>query len=299
MGNTTGIEWCHHTFNPWWGCTKISPGCKNCYAEEWDARFKGAHWGIGDRRFFGDKHWKTPERWNRQAAAAGERRRVFCASMADVFEIHPNPEMNELMNKARRRLWRLIKDTPHLDWLLLTKRPENARLANSLGRPHGATNAWLGVTAENQERADERIPLLLKASWPSQRFVSYEPALTPVDFDPGRCPSGCTEKHGRIPWCPAPPQGDWQPSCGHCGDELEFGAWLDPLNDGIGWVIVGGESGSKARPMKEDWVRSVRDQCAESGTPFFYKQRLDHGMKVSLPTLDGVVHAEFPTKDGD
>ena len=251
------IEWTHFTFNPWWGCTKVSAGCKNCYAETVDARFKGHHWGdYASRRMFGDKHWNRPLAWNRKAEKDGVRYRVFCASMADVFEIHPVEAENAKLTEARWRLWKLIEATPHLDWLLLTKRPENHELvpANWLMELRRPKNIWLGTTAENQEQADLRIPHLLDARWPAIRFVSYEPALEEVDFD----------------------------------------AWLDPLNGGIDWVIAGAESGPGARPMDERWVRSVRDQCAEVGVPFFYKQRLEGGRKVSLPLLDGVQHANFP-----
>ena len=124
MAEKTGISWTHHTFNPWWGCTKVSPGCKNCYAETFASRYGFDVWGPGKaRRTFSLAHWEEPLKWNRDAELAGERRRVFCASMADVFEAEaPAGEL--------ARLWALIRLTPWLDWLLLTKRAE--RIAESL-----------------------------------------------------------------------------------------------------------------------------------------------------------------------
>lgn len=239
MTENSRIEWTTHTFNPWWGCARVSPGCENCYAETLDRRVhgkEGAHWGAKtERRFFGEKHWNDPRRWNDKAAEAGERHRVFCSSMADVFE-----DRDDLIG-ARARLFGLIVDTPHLDWLLLTKRPQNAeRLwlgakidafgnwTDSVTGPDWAENVWVGVTAEDQQRADERIPVL--ASIPAVvRFVSFEPLLGPI--------------------------------------LLTQGAVLD-----IDWAIVGGESGHGARPMNPAWAQSLRDQCTSRGVAFFFKQ---------------------------
>lgn len=227
------IEWTDHTFNPWHGCAKVSPGCANCYAETLSNRLGRKIWGpAAPRKFFGDKHWNEPLKWNREAARAGEQRRVFCSSMADIFEIHPNPEIADRQVFARVKLATLIAATTNLRWLLLTKRPENwspqlgwvfdgERFYEPTGR------IWVGVTAENQEQADRRIPELLKIP-AAVRFISYEPALGPVDL---------TE-------------------------------WLDRLD----WVIAGGESGPKARPAHPAWFRSVRDQCAAAGVPFLFKQ---------------------------
>jgi protein gp37 len=177
MGQQTGIEWTDHTFNPWWGCVRVSPACQHCYAETFAKRTGNAVWGVeAPRRMFGDKHWREPAKWNRAAAAAGVRRKVFCASMADVFEDRP-----DLMG-PRERLFRLIEATPMLDWLLLTKRPENLTTllpASWLIRP--LRHVWLGTTVENQEYAAKRLPHLIAVP-ASVRFVSYEPALGLVDF---------------------------------------------------------------------------------------------------------------------
>lgn len=170
MGQETGISWTHHTFNPWWGCTAISPGCDHCYAETFDKRVGGAHWGKdAPRRLFGDKHWNEPRKWNEAAQRAGERRRVFCASMADVFDADA-PE------GQRERLWPLIRETPWLDWLLLTKR--HGRIARNLPADwgEGYANVWLGVTVDDRGNGLPRVDVL-RAIPARVRFLSVEPLL--------------------------------------------------------------------------------------------------------------------------
>lgn len=175
MAKNSAIEWTHHTFNPWWGCTKISPGCKFCYAETWAKRIGKALWGAkAPRRLLSDDYWKQPVAWQREAARDGHRRRVFCASMADVFEDRRD------LDATRARLWQVIDATPMLDWLLLTKRPDKVmKLA-----PYGDTwphNVWLGATAENQKWLDKRMIEL--SSIPARvLFLSCEPLLGPLDF---------------------------------------------------------------------------------------------------------------------
>lgn len=220
MGEATSIEWCHHTFNIVWGCDKVSPACKHCYAEAWAKRMGFDVWGKdAPRRTFGEKHWREPLKWNEAAARAGEQRRVFCSSMADVFEDHP------VLAQERLKLWPLISRTGWLDWLLLTKRPENINGTVPWGhdRPN---NVWLGTTVEDRERAEERIPWLQRQP-AAVRFLSVEPLLEDLG-------------------------------------ELDLG--------GIHWVIVGGESGGKARPFDLAWARSIRDQCRRDGVAFFCKQ---------------------------
>lgn len=257
MGETTKIAWTDHTFNPWWGCQRVSPGCEHCYAETFAKRVGLKVWGPqSERRFFGDKHWAEPLKWNRKAAAEGRRARVFCASMADVFE-----ERVDLV-EPRARLWRLVVDTPHLDWLLLTKRPENAhrlwdqaRLLSS--EPDGATwqeNVWLGATCEDQRRADERLPHLLEVP-AAVRFVSYEPALGPVDlsrwvFDR----DAAIRRAMRGPAALNREQAD------------------DVIAHPLDWVIVGGESGPSARPFDAAWARETVAQCKSAGVACFVKQ---------------------------
>jgi len=176
MAKNSKIEWTNHTFNPWWGCVKVSPACKHCYAEAWSRRVGSAVWGINaERRFFGDKHWREPLKWEAEAKASGERRRVFCASMADVFEDRRD------LDDSRQRLWGLISSTPTLDWLLLTKRPE-AVSALVPWKDQWPRNVWIGTTVEDQEWAEKRMPHL--AALPAAvRFISAEPLLGPLNLE--------------------------------------------------------------------------------------------------------------------
>lgn len=180
MGANSKIQWTDHTFNPWTGCAKISPGCANCYAETWAKRSGLVVWGQdGTRRVTSDANWREPLKWNRDAEIAGVRARVFCASLADVMEDR------EELDAPRARLYDLIRKTPWLDWLLLSKRPEN--FAGLLPedwifelRPQ--PNVWLMTTVESQEyawRMDEllAVPAVVHG-------ISYEPALGPLDLEP-------------------------------------------------------------------------------------------------------------------
>lgn len=174
MGETTAISWTDHTFNPWWGCVKVSPACDHCYAETFSKRVGQHVWGKGaPRRFFGDKHWAEPLKWERAAVKSGVRRRVFCASMADVFE-----NRGELLDEARARLWTLITDTPHLDWQLLTKRPANIRrmIPSQWAHEQWPSNVWVGITAETQDWLETRGYWMERIN-PAVLFISYEPAL--------------------------------------------------------------------------------------------------------------------------
>jgi protein gp37 len=176
LGKNSSIEWTHHTFNPWWGCTKVSQACKFCYAEVWARRTGGHFWGPrAPRRFFGEQHWKEPLKWNAEAGALGSRFRVFCASMADVFEYRAE------LTPWREKLWELIERTPHLDWLLLTKRPQRIALHNPWGT--WPANVWLGTTVENQRTGDERIPHLLD-NYAPVRFLSCEPLIGRISIPP-------------------------------------------------------------------------------------------------------------------
>lgn len=179
MGQETAISWCDHTFNPWWGCAKVSPACAHCYAETFSKRLGLKVWGSdSERRFFKPKHWAEPLKWNAAAVKDGVRRRVFCASMADVFEDRPD------LVDERARLFVLIDETPNLDWLLLTKRPENiARLMPPYWGGKVWPNVWLGTTVENQHYADERLRHLVNVS-AAVRFLSVEPMLGPIEFTP-------------------------------------------------------------------------------------------------------------------
>lgn len=227
MAKDSKIEWTHHTFNPWWGCERVSPACKNCYAETWAHRLGLDLWTKGaPRRMMSDAYWRQPATWDKQAATSGRRDRVFCASMADVFEDRSD------LDAARARLWQLVAETPNLDWLLLTKRPQCVRRFGPWG-DEWPTNVWLGTTVENQRWAEKRLPHLLEQP-AAVHFLSCEPLLGPINLSP----------------------------------------WLSPGANGraVAWVITGGESGHRARPMNPEWARSLRDQCKEHGVPFHFKQ---------------------------
>ncbi len=265
MAENSAIEWTHHTVNFWWGCAKVSPACAHCYAEGQAARFYPGLWGAdGERRIRIEAARREAFRYERQAAKEGRRLRVFTNSMADFFEDRRDLDL------PRLEALDVIRQTPHLDWMILTKRPE--RIMDLLraclvptyrqeryelngwleewfaGNP--PANVWLGTTVEDQERADQRIPHLLKAP-AAIRFVSMEPLLGPVNL----CGLGVHKG-----WCPTH---DFRGGFCHgpCPDDRR-----------LDWVICGGESGRQARPMHPDWARSLRDQCAAAGVPFLFKQ---------------------------
>lgn len=175
MGESSKIEWTDHTFNPWTGCQKVGPGCDNCYAEGWAKRSGVVEWGPhASRRRTKPGNWQQPLKWNAAARDDGRRSRVFCASLADVFDNHAS-----ILPEWRHDLWALIRRTPHLDWLLLTKRPGN--IAGMLPEDWGGgySNVWLGCTVVNQAEADRDIPKLLDV--PAKvRFLSMEPLLGSV-----------------------------------------------------------------------------------------------------------------------
>jgi protein gp37 len=171
MAETTAISWTDATFNPWWGCTRVSPGCERCYAETFDKRVGGDHWGPGKpRRVMSEHYWNEPLRWERKAAKSGMKLKVFCASMADVFD-------KEAPEGQRERLWTVIRSTPHLIWQLLTKRVEGYTEllpADLLDNPR----IWKGFTGENQPWYDERWDAMRRL--PGFTWLSYEPALGPL-----------------------------------------------------------------------------------------------------------------------
>lgn len=257
MSGESKIEWTDSTFNPWIGCTKVSPGCDHCYAEAWDRRFAvsghAMHWGAGKaRRRTSESNWRQPRRWNAAHhaffAAHGRRRRVFCASLADVFD-------NEVPPEWRVDLFRLIEATPNLDWLLLTKRIGNAAQMMFLARGGHLPllpNLWIGATVVNQEEADRDVPKLLDTP-AAVRFVSIEPLLGDIRLGSflQRAPSAAFAD-GRV--------------------TRDMPAWTRIGATAIDWVICGGESGPHARPMHPDWARSLRDECSAAGVPFLFKQ---------------------------
>jgi protein gp37 len=249
MAENTAIEWCDHTFNPWVGCTKVSPACDHCYAESWAKRSGSVQWGV-ERRRTTPTNWRKPIQWQAKAAEFqalhGRRQRVFCASLADVFD-------NQVPDQWRDDLWTLIDYTRDLDWLLLTKRISN--VGNMLPLPFDFAekfpHVWIGATICNQAEADRDIPKLLEVD-ARVRFLSIEPMLGPIDLERPKPGPDLNQGSGSMICQP----------------------WL--IQSGIDWVIVGGESGPSARPMHPDWARSLRDQCALAGVPFLFKQWGEH-----------------------
>lgn len=260
----SGIERTDHTFNPWIGCTKVSPGCKNCYAEHlMDHRLGRAGWGAGKPRVrTSASYWRQPLQWNAEAVALGVRKRVFCASLADWLDDDgvPIEWLGDLLEL-------IYKTMDGLDWLLLTKRPDNFRarmealaaletFGSSMARlwlkGSAAPNVCVGASAENQEYASKRVPPLLKIP-AKYRFLSCEPLLGYINT---RCLD--EDDSGYI---------DALAGCVHADGRNEPASIAK-----IDWVIVGGESGKDARPMNPDWARRLRDQCTGAGVAFFFKQ---------------------------
>lgn len=291
MSDTTKIQWADATFNPWIGCTKVSPGCANCYAENTTRarvlRAQGLEtWGKGrPRSRTSEANWKQPIKWNKEQADMDlqwrkgnfnpqERPRIF-PSLCDWLD-------DEVPIEWLADFLKLIHDTPNLDWLLLTKRPENfearIRLAELelVNGPHERddprvkvsqwlsewrhgektpANVWFGVSVEDQKRADERIPKLTEI--PALiRFLSVEPLLGLIDLE-----------YPESLWPAGPPMCCNGQECGCRGMPID-----PPLSYGIDWVIVGGESGSHARPCQAEWIRSVAVRCKSAAIPVFVKQ---------------------------
>lgn len=290
VSENSKIEWTDHTYNPWRGCTKVSPGCKNCYAEALSRRNPKVlgEWGEGaTRALSADSYRELPFKWNRAAARDGVRRKAFTLSLGDWLD-------GEVPIGWLYGLLSDVLDNESIDWLMLTKRPENWewRLAAVLkyvpdarirlwldGEP--PHNVWLGVSAEDQERADERVPILLTTP-ASVRFVSYEPALGPIDFT-------------KISW-PAPdPRRMIRPVM---GDISEYNALTGEFIRGqfgmrgsrrLDWIIFGGESGGKKRPVDLTVARQTRDDCKRFGVAFFMKQ-----VDKVQPIPDDLMIREFP-----
>jgi protein gp37 len=248
MPTQTKIPWTDSTFNPWLGCTHVSPGCDHCYAESMN-RFYG--WNGGDwgekapRKITAEGNWKVPLKWEREAAQgfkgkSGARHLVFGGDLCDLFD-HHGPD------GARQDLWSLIRNTPHLTWQLLTKRPQNFRRFLPADWGKGYENVWLGVSVDDRKHGYPRVDVLRET--PARvRFLSCEPLLEDIrDIDLG----------------------------------------------GIHWVIVGGESGPKARPFDLAWARALKANCGRNGAAFFFKQlgkvpREDgHAFPITRPQPDG------------
>lgn len=264
MAENSRIEWCDHTFNPWTGCAAISPGCFHCYAESWANR-AGRSFNIPTRT--SAANWKEPLKWNRRAEGAAQRPRVFCASLADVFDNRVNP-------RWRTDLWELIRETPNLDWLIVTKRIGNARDMLPPDWGDGWPNVWLLSTIVNQQEADRDIPKLLDT--PARvRGLSMEPLLDDVRLGSFLQQSPSTAF-----------------AAGHVTPDMP--AWTRIGSTALDWIICGGESGPRARPMHPEWARSLRDQCQTARVPFFFKQWGGTNKKAAGRLLDGRTWDEYP-----
>ena len=282
MGETTTIEWADATWNPVIGCAKVSPACTNCYAEAMNKRFGRPELWRGERHVTSAATWRTPEKVDVRAAREvrlgtfGRRLRLFVASQSDVFEDHSvwnteapasAPWARSIGVALRTVALRKLAKLKNVDVLLLTKRPENVlRMVPPEWLDAWPAHVWIGATVEDQRRADERVPHLLRV--PARvRFLSVEPMLGPVDLA-YTCFNGA-DSFGTMP--------------------------------GIHWVIAGGESGSRARPSSREWFRDVRDQCRRAGVPFLFKQWGEYnergyraGKAAAGRLLDGCLHDEYP-----
>ena len=260
MAETTEIAWADSTFNPWIGCTKVSPGCDGCYAEVSTPvrimRAKGVEpWGPhGQRQRTSVHNWRQPVAWNAGADAFerehGRRRRVFCASLADVFDNAVDPQW-------RADLFGLIEKTPNLDWLLTTKRIGNVRAmvpAAWLEPAAWPKNVRIIITVVNQDEADRDIAKLLALACPNG--LSMEPLLGSVDLG-----LQCENWSDDIVMDPETGAYECCKACDFTG-----------IGNAIDWVICGGESGPKARPMHPDWARQLKRQCEAANVAFFMKQ---------------------------
>ncbi|MDX2277670.1 MAG: phage Gp37/Gp68 family protein [Hyphomonadaceae bacterium] len=248
MVQHSAISWTDHTFNPWIGCTKVSPACDRCYAEAWAKRYGRAQWGDAPRQRTSPATWRQPLKWNRETPGAF----VFCASLADIFDNQVDPSW-------RADAFTVMRATPRLQWLLLTKRIANAvKLSEQAGGL--PRNAALGATVVTQAEADRDAPKLIAAKQALGArfaFLSIEPMLERISLDQAiRAPG--------------------------------FDGLL------IDWVIVGGESGARARPIHSNWVRALRDECNAAGVPFHFKQWGGPTPKAGGKTIDGREWCERP-----
>lgn len=271
MGETTQISWCDSTANLWIGCQKVSPACDHCYAEDLMAtsgsRFQRVEWGPHGARQRVKSGWQDIRRWQRRAAEndnrdpdLGRRRRIFINSLSDFFDNHRSVVW-------RDEAWQLIRESPGLIFILLTKRPQNIAAMLPPFWDEIAERVWLMTTTENQEEADRRVPALLAScqgrARPAVFGLSCEPLLGSIDLD-----TIYLRRDGQRP----------NPLSQQLGDYIRplIGNFTDSAR--IGWVIAGGESGKEARPMDEVAAIRLAGQCAAAGVPFHGKQlsQADH-----------------------
>lgn len=281
--NKTTIEWTDSTWSPVTGCDKVSPGCDNCYAETIAKRFAGTKgYPNGFAVTLRPERLDQPLRWRKP-------RLVFVNSMSDLF--HPQiPEgyirhVFEVMALAKRHTFQVLTKRPG-PMKSMVQRWERQRRSNGTSpldfMPWPLPNVWLGVSAEDQKRAELRIPILLETP-AAVRFVSLEPLLGPIElFGDAEAPGPAIMRTGSKTW-------------------TDLGWEYDYANEvGLDWVIVGGESGAGFRPLDLDWARSLRDQCQSAGVPFFFKQIGGRTPKANGRLLDGRTWDQYPAQtDGE
>lgn len=269
----TGIEWTKgpngepgFTFNPWIGCTKVSGACDHCYAEgaakKLEIDGKPLWGGKAARRPVSESTWAAPKAWDRRAAREGRRFRVFCASMADVFDNH-----RSIDPAWRERLFRLMMDTPNLDWLILTKRPQNARngMLPISWAANWPNNVWFGITGEDQTEFDRRWLWVCDLPAPVL-FISVEPMLSELD----------------IRWTLDPVE-----VAGRFLRSGRFSPGLETIRR-PGWFIAGGESGKIAdcRDTPDGHFIRLLAQCHFNGIPYFQKQLAQVRHRVDYKKFD-------------
>lgn len=248
MGENSKIGWTDHTWNIWIGCAKVSEGCKFCYAETFAKRYFPGTWGAKANRIITKTTWRNPRKWNKKALIAGRRERVFINSLSDFFEDLP------ILEETREQAWKVIRECAGLDFLIVTKRPENISMFLPRDWGNGYQNVWIGTTVENQEMAKLRIPILMKV--PAKvRFISAEPLLEAIDI-----------REGALHCYSVPTKIIMGRPAEHADPGPEF--------IGLDWVIVGGESGFKkdARAFNVSWAQRILEHCQKSKTAFFMKQ---------------------------
>lgn len=289
MAENTKISWATHTFNPWEGCTRISPACDHCYAADRAHRFGNDHLWSGQLRRTSPANWRKPLTWNREAANAAEPVTVFCASLSDVFD-------NQAPQEWRDDLWQLIEATPNLRWKLLTKRPQNVAkmLPATWMKGDAPTNAMLGITAEDQERLDQRgfLAIAIGSALGWDTFVSAEPLLERLDFTrikiPGTQPGWINALTGVV----------GQFALTEFGGQVMLVGSADKGYRPFAEIYSGGESGPKARLHHPDWHRKIRDDCRAAGVRYHFKQ-WGEWIEVDQHTGPLRAHTAFVTTAGE
>ncbi len=293
--NKSRIQWTDYTWSPVTGCSKVSQGCKNCYAEAWHKRFRGGDFGV---KLHPEKIGEAMRALHGFESKHGRRPRVFVCPMADLFH-------NDVPDEFIEQVWWTMALCTHIDFIVLTKRPARMQellsiesfieAVTALSDEYPLPNVWIGVTAESQQEADRRIPILLQTP-AAIRWVSIEPMLGPLDLTSIKwakinAASSDYERFGV-----QTPIDLW--SMNNVLDSRPADAW-NKAKTGLDWVVCGGESGAGARPLDTEWVRSLRDQCYDARVPFFFKQWGADGGPTSddygLPILDGYRHKGYPS----